>query len=492
MRPGARPVEDAEDVEDRGTRVPRPAAVERTPADSRVAFELLTRLLGPNPPVRIELWDGTAFGPDTATRVVVRTPEALRRVLFRPGELGFARAFVAGEIDVSGDIFEALELRHRIAGVRPTAGVARGVGYLLRRYGMTPPQPPAEEARLRGRRHTWTRDAAAISHHYDVSNEFYALVLGESMTYSCGVWSAPPADLQGGNDPAGADSTEAGIEASADVGTNSGNGLAQAQRDKHELVCRKLGLQPGMRMLDVGCGWGSLLLHAAGRHGVHGVGVTISEEQAAAARRRVEEAGLDDRIEIRLQDYRAISDGPFDTISSIGMVEHVGRAMLPVYFSGLFRLLRARGRLLNQGISFPGDPAGAARPRPHLGPLPLPAGPDFLQRYVFPDGELHEIGSLVTLMQEAGFEVRHVENLREHYGLTLRAWVANLERNWDAAVAAVGAGRARVWRLYMAGSALSFESGKSQLHQVLAVRPDAGHSGMPLRPSFDGPPEDRP
>jgi cyclopropane-fatty-acyl-phospholipid synthase len=484
MRSGSRLVEDVEDPG--ATRGHGTAAADITPADSRAAFDLLTGLLGANPPVRIELWDGRVFGPDTATRVVVRTPEALRRVLFRPGELGFARAFVAGEIDVCGDIFEALELRHRIAGVRPAAGVARGVGYLLRRYGMTPPPPPAEETRLRGRRHSRVRDAAAISHHYDVSNEFYALVLGESMTYSCGVWSAPPEDPRDGDGdgdgPAGVDGAEAGTGIS--TSTSTSDGLAQAQRDKHELVCRKLGLRPGMRMLDVGCGWGSLLLHAAGRHGVRAVGVTISEEQAAAAKRRVAEAGLDDRIEIRLQDYRAISDGPFDAISSIGMVEHVGRAMLPVYFSGLFRLLRPRGRLLNHGISFPGDPAGAARPRPRLGPLPLPAGPDFLTRYVFPDGELHEIGSMVTLMQAAGFEVRHVENLREHYGLTLRAWVANLERNRDAAVAAVGAGRARVWRLYMAGSALSFEAGKSQIHQVLAIRPDSGRAGMPLRPSF--------
>ncbi|WP_261560801.1 SAM-dependent methyltransferase, partial [Frankia tisae] len=272
----------------------------------------------------------------------------------------------------------------------------------------------------------------AISHHYDVSNAFYRLFLGPTMTYSCGVWESPAA------------------------------GLDAAQTAKHELVCRKLGLRPGERLLDVGCGWGSMLIHAARHHGARGVGVTISVEQAAEARRRIAEAGLTDAIEIRLQDYREIPDGPFDAISSVGMVEHVGRAMLPTYFAALYSLLRPGGRLLNHGISSPGDPAGAYRHQPHLGPIPLPQGRDFLRRYVFPDGELHEIGLMTSLTQAAGFEVRHVENLREHYALTLRAWVRALEENWDAVVAQVGAGRARVWRLYMAGSALSFESGQSQ------------------------------
>jgi cyclopropane-fatty-acyl-phospholipid synthase len=418
---------------------------------------LLEGMIGANPPVRIALWDGSTWGPDTPTQIVVRSPEALRRALFRPGELGLARAFVAGELDVQGDIFAALAIRENLGATapRPDSTTARALTTLLRELGPRPPAPPPEEARLRGRRHTRDRDAAAISHHYDVSNAFYRLILGPTMTYSCGVWESP------------------------------GAGLDAAQEAKHELVCRKLGLRPGDRLLDIGSGWGSMLMHAARHHGVRGVGVTISVEQAREARRRIAEAGLSDRIEIRLQDYREIPDGPFDAISSIGMVEHVGRAMLPTYFDQLYALLRPGGRLLNHGISFPGDPTGARRSRPRLGPVPLPKGRDFLQRYVFPDGELHEIGVTVSLMQAAGFETRHVESLREHYGLTLRAWVRLLEDRWDTAVGMVGAGRARVWRLYMAGSALSFESGQSQIHQTLAVRSEAGVSGMPLRPRFE-------
>ena len=225
-----------------------------------------------------------------------------------------------------------------------------------------------------------------------------------------------------------------------------------------------------MRLLEVGCGWGSMLLHAAERHGVHGVGVTISERQAELARERVAEAGLADRIDIRLADYRDVRDGPFDAISSIGMFEHVGLSRLGVYFTRLRELLRPEGRLLNHGI---------ARLPGHRPPIRRNT---FVSRYVFPDGELHEVGAVVSAIQRAGFEVRHTENLREHYALTLRAWVRNLEANWDAAVAEVGTPRARVWRLYMAGSALGFEAGRLQVHQALAVRPEDGRSGMPLAP----------
>jgi cyclopropane-fatty-acyl-phospholipid synthase len=225
-----------------------------------------------------------------------------------------------------------------------------------------------------------------------------------------------------------------------------------------------------MRLLDVGCGWGSLLLHAAERYGVQGVGVTISARQAELARERVAEAGLSDRIEIRLADYRDVRDGPFDAISSIGMFEHVGLSRLGVYFTRLHELLRPAGRLLNHGI---------ARPPRWRAPIRRTT---FVGRYVFPDGELHEVGAVVSAIQRAGFEVRHSETLREHYALTLRTWVRNLEENWDEAVAEVGAPRARIWRLYMAGSALGFEAGRLQVHQVLAVRPDNGRSGMPLTP----------
>jgi cyclopropane-fatty-acyl-phospholipid synthase len=328
-------------------------------------------------------------------------------------------------------------------GARRWAEVARLAGSDLRRTGLRRLEVPPEEARLRGRRHSRRRDARAVAHHYDVSNAFYRMVLGPSMTYSCAVWERPDVTLE------------------------------QAQEAKVELVCRKLGLEPGMRLLDIGCGWGGMVVHAAARHGVRAVGVTVSRRQAEWADKAVAEAGLADRVEIRYQDYRDVDDGPFDAISSIGMFEHVGRSRLETYFDGVRRLLRPGGRLLNHGISRPPN-RGRTRFRRR----------SFIDRYVFPDGELHEIGAVVSTIQERGLEVRHVEGLREHYALTLRAWVRNLEASWDAAVAEVGPGRARVWRLYMAASALNFEAGRTQVHQVLAVRPDRGRSGLPLRPRF--------
>jgi cyclopropane-fatty-acyl-phospholipid synthase len=304
--------------------------------------------------------------------------------------------------------------------------------------------PPKEEARLRGRRHSRERDAAAISHHYDVSNAFYRMVLGPSLTYSCAVFRDPSDRLE------------------------------EAQANKYELICRKLDLRPGMRLLDVGCGWGGMAMHAAAHHGVRAVGVTLSRRQAELAEKRVVEAGLSSQVEIRVQDYREVDDGPYDAISSIGMFEHVGEARLGDYFGRLRTLLRPGARLLNHGISHP--PGHRAR-------LPRRS---FANRYVFPDGELHEVGRVVSLVQGAGFEMRHVESLREHYALTLRRWVANLESAWEDAVHEVGEPRARVWRLYMAGSAVNFESGRTQIHQVLATpSTEDGHSGMPLRPVFE-------
>jgi cyclopropane-fatty-acyl-phospholipid synthase len=343
-------------------------------------------------------------------------------------------------------MFRALALRDRLPNVRldraqwtevlRAATAAGGV------RALRPLPPPPEEVRLRGRRHSRARDAAAVRHHYDVSNDFYRLVLGPSLTYSCAVFADPETTLEA------------------------------AQAAKHELVCRKLGLQPGMRLLDVGCGSGGMVLHAAQHHGVRAVGITVSSRQADLAAKRVADAGLADRVDIRLQDYRDVSDGPYDAISSIGMFEHVGLVQLRTYFARLFALLPDGGRLLNHAIARPpGD-------RPRF------ARASFIDRYVFPDGELHEVGSVVSGMQHEGFEVRHLENLREHYALTLRRWVANLEANWDAAVNEAGVARARVWRLYMAGSALNFEAGRTQIHQTLAVRAGGGASGLPLRPSF--------
>jgi cyclopropane-fatty-acyl-phospholipid synthase len=302
-----------------------------------------------------------------------------------------------------------------------------------------PPKAPAEEAKLaRGPRHDKRRDAAAIGHHYDVGNDFYRLVLGESMTYSCGYWA------------------------------ESGEDLTAAQYAKCDLVARKLGLTPGMRVLDVGCGWGSFAIHAASNYGVHVVGVTLSHEQADYASKRVVAEGVAEQVQIRVQDYRDVDDGPFDAISSIGMAEHVGVAMLPTYAAQLHALLRPRGRLLNHAISRrPGEHGGFSKT-------------SFIDRYVFPDGELEPMATMIEALEGAGFEVRDVESLREHYALTLRAWVANLEGNWGDAVALSSAGRARVWRLFMAGSALGFTANRLGLNQILAVKCDArGRSGMP-------------
>jgi cyclopropane-fatty-acyl-phospholipid synthase len=404
---------------------------------------LIEDLLGTELPLRFEAYDGSSCGPaDATTTIVVRSPDALRRIVTAPGELGFARAYVAGDIDLDGDIFDVLALRDRLPNVRLKANqLVLGLKELGWR-NVRPLPPPPEEARLHGRRHSVERDAAAVRHHYDVSNDFYGLVLGPSLTYSCAVFASDDDSLE------------------------------QAQANKYELICRKVALEEDMRILDVGCGWGGMVLHAAEHHGARAVGVTVSQRQAELAEKRVADAGLGGRAEIRLQDYREIADGPYDAISSIGMFEHVGEARLAEYFGRLFALLRPGGRLLNHGISRPPTEAGRFSRR------------GFIDRYVFPDGELHEVGRVVSVMQDAGFEVRHVESLREHYARTLRQWVANLEASWDEAVADVGLPRAKVWRLYMAGSAVNFEANRNQIHQVLGVKPDGARSGMPLRPDW--------
>ncbi|MFB7497887.1 class I SAM-dependent methyltransferase [Streptomyces sp. NPDC056161] len=413
---------------------------------------LVEQLLGAPLPVRVRAWDGSQAGPPGAPVLVVRNRRALRRLLFKPGELGLARAWVSGDLTVEGDLYSALALMsplvwERSEDTRPLGrrlrepGVLAAAGELLRMAGPPiPPAPPREEVRRHRHLHTRRSDKQAISHHYDVGNDFYEIVLGPSMVYSCAYWE------------------EAGT-------------LESAQRDKLELVCRKLGLTAGLRLLDVGCGWGSMAIHAAREHGVHVVGVTLSQEQAAFARKRVAEEGLTDRVEIRVQDYRDVVDGPYDAISSIGMAEHVGAERYLEYATDLYALLKPGGRLLNHQI--------ARRPQRDEAAYRVD---EFIDSYVFPDGELAPVGSTVTLLERAGFEVRDVEAIREHYALTLRQWVTRLEADWNRAVRLAGPGRARVWRLYMAASALAFETNRIGVNQVLAVRtPESGKSVLPLR-----------
>ena len=417
------------------------------PPDSRneagvaaIVRPILEAMIG-TVPVHFTFWDGSEIGPtDSPGTIHVRSADAIRRIAWAPGELGPGRAFVAGDIDFEGDIFGLIEVL-RPAGAQLHDSF-RGAFTALRgaiRLGAfgRPLPPPPEEARPRGRLHSKTRDAEAVGHHYDVGNDFYRLVLGETMTYSCARF------------------------AEADFS------LDEAQNAKHELVCRKLGLhrKPGMRLLDVGCGWGSMAMHAAQHHGAQVVGITISREQAELARERVAAAGLADSVEIRLQDYRDLGSERFDVISSIGMFEHVGEERMAEYFTTLRGLLGPQGRLLNHAISS----IGSSRVGPRT----------FVGRYVFPDGHLIDVGQVALAMEAAGFEVRDVESLREHYAQTLRRWVANLQQHWDEAVALVGEGRARVWLLYMTGSAIGFEDAGLGIHQVLGVvTGEGGASGM--------------
>ncbi|MFF5112636.1 class I SAM-dependent methyltransferase [Streptosporangium sp. NPDC000509] len=415
--------------------------------------EIFEKVMGPEADVRFVAYDGSKAGADGADiSVEVKTPAAVAYLAQAPGELGLARAYVSGHLDVHGDMYTLLSRMWSLTvndipvGQKLSAIRAIGVRPLLTRM----PPPPQEVRRSMlarmGSRHAKQRDAEAIHHHYDVSNKFYSWVLGPSMAYTCAVFPEQ-------------DST-----------------LEEAQLAKFELVARKLALKPGMRLLDVGCGWGGMVIHAAREYGVKALGVTLSRQQAEWAQKAIAEAGLGELAEVRHMDYRDVSETGFDAVSSIGLTEHIGKDQLPFYFRFLYDKLVPGGRLLNHCIT---RPTGTEKT--------LNAG-GFINRYVFPDGELESVGYLARQIEDTGFEIRHEENLREHYAQTLRFWCANLDDHWDEAVQEVGEGTARVWRLYMAACVVGFERNKIQLHQVLGVKlHDDGRAGVPLRPSTDWP-----
>ncbi|MGN9808173.1 class I SAM-dependent methyltransferase [Micromonospora sp. BQ11] len=405
-------------------------------------------------PVRVTGYDGSAVGPaDAGITLSIRSERGLTYLLTAPGDLGMARAYVSGDLVLHGvhpgDPYEALtllkeELRLRTPSVAEALNLVRGLGW----ERLLPPLPPPQEALPRwkrvvnGLRHSRSRDSTAISHHYDVSNAFYEKVLGESMTYTCAVYRSPDDTLE------------------------------EAQAAKYDLVAQKLALKAGMRLLDVGCGWGGMVRHAAREYGVKALGVTLSQAQAQWARAAIEREGLTGLAEVRHLDYRDAPREQFDAVSSIGLTEHIGVRNYPVYFRALRDRLRVGGRLLNHCITRADNRA------PHRSGA-------FIDRYVFPDGELAGPGRLISEIHDVGLEVHHEENLRQHYALTLAAWCRNLVANWDFCVSEVGAGTARVWGLYMAGSRMAFERNGIQLHQVLATRTGAdGGNGYPLRPDW--------
>jgi cyclopropane-fatty-acyl-phospholipid synthase len=405
--------------------------------------ELIAPMFGGRMPIAIRAWDGSSTGPDGTPVVVLSSPRALAHIAWAPGELGMARAYITGDLDIEGDIAAGLSAVWRARREAPQldgvgAGTVLRAVRLLAQYGaLRRPKPPEGELVLRGRLHTKRRDAAVIHHHYDVSNTLYSLLLDENMAYSSGYWTS--------NDPS--------------------YGIVDAQRDKLDVICRKLGLAPGKHLLDVGCGWGALSIHAAREYGARVTGITISAEQLAFGTARVAELGLEHLVDLRLLDYRDLADGPYDAISVIEMGEHVGRSNYPAFATSLHRLLAEEGRLLVQQMSRGGS---------------HPGGGPFIQRYITPDMHMRPVQETIGVLADAGFEIRDVHAMREHYVHTVRAWEEQLERRWDEVVAAVGTTQARVWRLYLAGGALAFAENRMGVDQILSVKPSpAGLSGMP-------------
>ncbi|KAA1397246.1 SAM-dependent methyltransferase [Aeromicrobium ginsengisoli] len=423
-------------------------------------LRLVEDTIGLSLPIRLRTWDGSEAGPLGAPVVVIRNRRALRHVLWSPGELGIARAYVQGDLDVEGDLGEGLRaiwdaVRDARAAdgaagrprVRPRqVASAAALALRLGAVGRRPPRPAAESA-LTGELHSKERDLAAISHHYDLSNDFYELILDPNMAYSSGFHITPEVTLE------------------------------EAQTAKLHLVCRKLGLQPGMRMVDIGSGWGSLTLFAAEHYGVHVTGVTLSVEQRDYVMDRAAERGLQDRVQVSLRHFRdleasGVRDAEIDAIASIEMGEHVGDAEYVVFTESIHRYLKPGGRVLIQQMSRSNDAPGDR-----------PGGGPFIETYIAPDMHMKPLPKTLGLIAAAGLEIRDVQAMREHYPQTVAAWAANLEDNWDRAVKLIGEEYARVWRLYLTGGALAFEENRMGVDQILAVKPSArGVSGMPASP----------
>ncbi|MBF6357945.1 class I SAM-dependent methyltransferase [Nocardia higoensis] len=413
--------------------------------------EIFDTLIEGTSPIRLTAYDGSSTGPaDSPYTLHLATPRGINYLATAPGDLGMARAYISGDMTVTGvhpgDPYDALKALQDLRFRRPSAlalvTIARSLGWERLKPIAPPPQetlPRWRRIALEGLRHTKARDAEAIHHHYDVSNEFYEYVLGPSMTYTCAAYGEPDWTLE------------------------------RAQENKYRLVFEKLKLKAGDRLLDIGCGWGGMVRYAAAR-GVRVIGATLSAEQAAWARAKIEEEGLSELAEVRHCDYRDVPEADFDAVSSIGLTEHIGVHNYPFYFGYIRDKLRDGGIFLNHCITRP-DNTRTTR-----------AG-DFIDRYVFPDGELIGSGRIISEIQNVGLEVLHEENLREHYALTLHEWCKNLVEHWDACVADVGEGTAKVWGLYMAGSRLGFQRNVVQLHQVLGVKvPADGSWTVPLRP----------
>ena len=391
----------------------------------------------------VRLWDGTLWPDSTPRRatIVLRHPGALRAMFLPGNELGLAEAYLYDDFDVEGDIEAVFALADGIVeateGWRKKLATARDLQQLP--AGSAPRTGQRGAARLRGRKHSVERDRQAVTYHYDVSNDFYALWLDRRMVYSCAYFQAADEEL------------------------------GAAQERKLDYICRKLRLRPGQRLLDVGCGWGGLVMYAAQHYGVDATGITLSQPQADLANERIAQAGLGDRCRVLVRDYRQVREpAGYDALVSVGMFEHVGATNLPAYFALAYQLLRPGGAFLNHGIAkrVSGKPQG---------------GPSFSDAYVFPDGELVPINVTLRAAEESGLEVRDVESLREHYALTLRHWVRRLETQHEQALQFVDEPTYRVWRLFMAGSAHSFRVGRLNVYQALLVRPDEdGHSGLPL------------